>query len=552
MNRINDLLLSVSIIFLLLIFFCIGVTDLFFALNLPHFQFIFPIAAVMCIGLSWSLCKKYLMIHNSIFLISVFVSVVIFLIFEIIALSFYDISWDGQAYHLEAILKMKEGWNSIWMKLDNSLKADNIFINHYPRGDWYVSFSLYALTGKIEGVKVFNFLWFIICWFLCCSLLNRFIKLSFLLSVFVSLLAAANPVTLVQLLSNYVDGQLAMTLTLTITLCAFLYYTGNFLFALLLFFTTTIAVNLKFTAPFYVLLLAAGCVTVFVFIKNFVAVKKICLAIVAGFLFGIFVIGYSPYVSNTIEFGNPVYPIADKSQEKINSSIANALAPVSFSKMNRVQKLVASNFSKGVYSRSPKNNQLKIPGTFSEDEIMNYVRPDAEVAGMGPFFSLALLLSVIALGYIFIADRKIFFVLSIGISFILISVFITPVGWLPRYAPQFYLISVFVLIAAFSIRKRFSVIIAGVCFVVLLMNNFMIANYYFTRQAKFSSQLKTELKNISDKKKAVRVFFGRFNSNRQRFNESGIRFTEVKSIHELDSSKIYYLQGLNDQVAVEN
>lgn len=67
MNRINDLLLSVSIIFLLLIFFCIGVTDLFFALNLPHFQFIFPIAAVMCIGLSWSLCKKYLMIHNSIF-----------------------------------------------------------------------------------------------------------------------------------------------------------------------------------------------------------------------------------------------------------------------------------------------------------------------------------------------------------------------------------------------------------------------------------------------------------------------------------------------------
>ena len=68
----------------------------------------------------------------------------------------------------------------------------------------------------------------------------------------------------------------------------------------------------------------------------------------------------------------------------------------------------------------------------------------------------------------------------------------------------------------------------------------------------FSSQLKTELKNISDKKKAVRVFFGRFNSNRQRFNESGILFTEVKSIHELDSSKIYYLQGLNDQVAVEN
>lgn len=551
MRTINQIIISVACSLMFLVFYCIGFTTIFFALNISGFTIVFPVSFMLAIFTSWILCKRYLAVSNKNFVFAIGTSLLLFVLFNKIALSFYDVSWDGQAYHLEAIVKMSEGWNPFYETLNNSLKVDNIFINHYPRGAWFASFSLYALTGKIEGIKVFNYLWFIIAFGFCFVLLHQYLKFNFLISFFIGLLTVTNPVWIYQSASNYVDGQVAMALTTIIVLSGLLFYSSNNIYAILLAVIISVSVNLKFTMPFYTFILLAGAVILFFYHKNYSATKKILIATVSGFVFGIAVIGFSPYITNTIYHNNPIYPIADKSQDDINLSIENSIAPVSFKNMNRVEKLFASTFSKGVWSRTPNDNVLKIPGAFSDDELLNYARADPDMEGFGPFFSLVFLLSVFAMLFIYRGDKKIFFSLVIVIVFIMASVFLSEVGWLSRYAPQFYLVVVFILISLLLIKTAIAKYLSIACFSILLINDFAVGNFYYTRQRTYSDELGKSLKELSNKNKVVRIYFGRYESNRARFKENGIKFSEVKSLSELDATTIQFLPRLNHNVATD-
>ena len=79
----------------------------------------------------------------------------------------------------------------------------------------------------------------------------------------------------------------------------------------------------------------------------------------------------------------------------------------------------------------------------------------------------------------------------------------------------------------------------------------MVGNFYYTRQRKYTEDLEIALKELSNKNKIINVYFGRYESNRTRFHEKGINFSEVKSLNELDSATMQFLPRLNHNVATD-
>jgi len=68
--------------------------------------------------------------------------------------AFYDVSWDGQVYHQQAVLALAEGWNPFWdAPLSIAARPDNIWINHYPKAAWIAQAILFRATGSLEAAK---------------------------------------------------------------------------------------------------------------------------------------------------------------------------------------------------------------------------------------------------------------------------------------------------------------------------------------------------------------------------------------------------------------
>ncbi len=531
----NQILFSVAVLFLLLIFSNIFLVNACFVLSITPPNYIFIIAVAVTLIVSSFLLIKNFKIDWKFLLAAVVVATVTFLFSLNQSRLFIDVSWDGQAYHLEAIIKMFEGWNPVKQQLDNNAKIENIFINHYPRGGWYNSLSIFLLTGDINNTKVFNYVLFFTALAITTVTLNHFLRINFFAALFIALIAATNPVVICQSQSNYIDGSIYACILVFCSLAVMLFFSDSKAIIFLLAIIISILIDYKFTMPVYLTIFIAGGVTVFYFLKNKTAIRRIILASVFGFAIGILVNGFSPYITNTIEYDNPFYPIGDKSKPEIQNGIENSLQPASFTNMNRIEKIYQSVFSKAVWCRAPLINELKMPGTFADEERQNYTRADGEMAGFGPYFSLALLISVTLIPFLFFADRKIFFIVSITLIFILLSVFITKVGWLARYAPQFYLIGIIIPVGLMMVRKKIFFIPALICLAFYFYNNFQVYDIYFPVQKFHTGAAKGQLKSLTKRKDVIKVYFGNFESNRELFREKNINFVEVKSRTELNT-----------------
>ena len=545
----NQILFVIAVVFLLLIFLNVFIVNFFFAINLVPSSVIFYSSVFLSIVGCSIISSKYFLVNSKFILFGVLSSCAIFILAKNNSQNFYDVSWDGQAYQLEAIIKMIEGWNPIKTQLDNTIKVENIFINHYPRGTWLNSFSFYQVTENIESGKLFNYLWFVIAWCLSVVVFNHFFKINFFISFFLGLAAAANPVTIYQSSSNYVDGQIAAGILTFILLSIFIFYSNNTGSIILLSIIISLLINYKFSLPFYLVILSVGIILIFLLYKNTEAVKKFIYSSIMGFVFGVGILGFSPYITNILQFQNPIYPLADKSKTEISIGIEEAIQPASFENKNRFERLFQSTFSKSIWSQTPLNNVLKIPGTFSYDEKINYALADGSMAGLGPYFSLALLICLIMLPILYIHNKKIFFSILISISFVLGSVFISRIGWLARYAPQFYLICILVVTALFLIRKWWTFILGCFCLLLLIINDYTIAEIYFPYQKMFTLELNNQLNILQKRTDTTLVCFGPFNSNRLRFKSKNIKFREVNSISELNIDSPKYLPWLFNKVA---
>jgi hypothetical protein len=439
------------------------------------------------------------------------------------ALAFYDVSFDGQAYHQEGAYQIAQGWNPIFTHHIHPLTAfQNAILNHYPKGPWIVAASMYRLTGRIETGKFQNLLLVCAAFSLALAALAGIRKKLGAWPVAMAVLVAANPVALCQLCTFYVDGQVASLFVCLAALCLLSATEANPWLDLLRFEAAILLLEVKFTGLVYVTILFAGFLALLAWQKR--PWRKPLRQAVLAIALGTLVFGMNPYVFNVLENGHPFYPFYG-SGDLPNFSLANDTPP-DFLEANRVQNLAASLFSR---SRVwPPEANLKIPWQVDRGEWRQFQEPDVRTGGFGPLFAAALVLAGVFLGIRLGRGCAAPWLATAAILVILASVLLVHACWWARYAPQVWLVPLVALTPLGGDGEKPNWRrLSWLVLLILSVNVGGIAAVNLRANVDATREMAATLADLRSHA-PFQVTFGYFRSNRIRLQEAGIPFIEAK------------------------
>jgi len=448
-----------------------------------------------------------------------------------------DNSWDGTAYHQEAILQMVDGWPEFPDKLSASTPYRSQ-IDTYPKAMWVISASIYSATSSLEGAKLLHVVLFACAFLFLFGALLLTPRVSSGAALLIAAAAALNPVVIYQSLSFYVDGQLSSLVTALVGLALLMLAGVRRHQLLLLVALIVLTINIKQTGIAYAGILTMALLAL-IYIYRREWLQRTLIAAVIGGLLGLGVFGYSPYVTNTINHGNPVYPILGRGDVDFETG----QRPPGFDEMNGVNRLLYSTFSEPtVPINSP--SVLRIPFTMTQDNHISRFRDaDIRLSGWGVLFSGALTLSLLGLLLLFFVPGKSRRVGLILLGALAVSVLINPEAWWARFAPQWYLVALIPgALLLFGTRlpiRAFGLVIV----LVLLVNSSLVAYTYYPYQKEITAKHYDYLKLIVDLNLPITVYFGAFPSNRIRLQEAGISYQAVESTSQLGCKQPHDIFG---------
>jgi len=483
----------------------------------------FWLALAVTMVAAWLMCSRYFPARRWLALMGILaVLAAVFLLGSYCSGKFYDLSCDGQAYHQEAIIQLANGWNPFHSQ---PLRiASGIWINHYTKGPWIAAASLYLLTGHIEQGKVFNILLIASSFLLCLSALSIHYKRGAPEPVLFSALAAGNPIAVLQSPTFYLDGQLSSILIIILSLLYLIINSPDIFLAPVLLLSVIIAVNIKFTALAYILALGLPVLLYLFFVKEERPFKLIAWSLGLGLIAGVLLVGFNPYVTNAVRNGNPFYPLAGSH----TVDIMTANSPAEFQTMNRMEKLFISTFSKTEDVAGSRPTHWKWPFTVSKQEL-KAIYLDTRVAGFGPLFGGAVLLSASLLATAWPVDKKKTLAHSCLGLLIICSVLVNPEAWWARYVPQLWLLPVLCAMLGLAINGKPQRILGLAIVLVLCLNLYLVSGVYFHRQRQENAIL---IRQLAEMRAAhhVLVSFQSDQSNRVRLTEADVHFQEVGSL----------------------
>lgn len=464
---------------------------------------------------------------------------ILFMGFVYISGLFYDITYDGQVYHQEAVSKLADHWNPVHEYLTPERAHSAILLNHYAKGPWIYEGALYTATRQLEESKVFNFLLIVASFLLTLSAMQQKKRFSVKQSIIFSLLMALNPVSIYQTLSFYIDGQLASALLCLFALAYRLVTEEDKLVLYSFIMSISLVVNIKFTGVVYVVA-CIGLVGGWLWLlKNKQLYKGFMQAAVTGLFIAICVIGYNPYITNTIFYGHPFYPLYGGKQPL---DIMTSNSPIGFMEMNPLKKLYVATFSMSNNKFDTEKPILKVPFTVATEEFKPFVYgADIRIGGFGPWFSGILIIAGIIGGYMYKQKNSLYIYTAGLIVSIMITVLINPEAWWARYVPQLWLVPIIMGMVACTgdkkVMRYLGVTLVGAVIINLSMISYpyLLGNYYCTQA------FNRELEGIAEEHRPLNVYFGEFTSNYVRFQRWGIEYVEVPSdIADINIENIRY------------
>lgn len=450
----------------------------------------------------------------AIFGISIFVS-------GVIASIIFDSSFDGQWYHQYAVYNLAKGWNPIRDQIDN------IYANHYSKGPWIYAALLYKVFNRIEVGKAFNIVFILGSFFTSLAALLSLEKLKIKYAVLISLIAAFNPVSIYQSLSFYVDGQLS-SLLVTLTSLLFLFVSSKqpskaTFIAWLMLPIFVLLINIKFSGLVYsVAIIVIFALYLFVFLRKLF--PKFFISSLAAISVGILLVGYNPYITNSLHHGHPFYPLAGQGSKDI--MVTNT--PNSLLNKNRFEKIFLSTFSDSTSDQKSNNHiDLKLPFTLKREELGNFIITDPRLAGFGPLFSG---LVVLVLGTFVVAVksdvpyRNSFLV---GNTILLATVFINPECWWARYVPQLWLLPIFSMLLTQLYKDKIVKVLGNALILVALLNMGLVGAMYFKANLVSTIEMNSLLSELSRTKNEVILSQSVFISPQIRLAEHHINYKLV-------------------------
>ena len=279
-----------------------GIGCLWLMLGFQVSSFLFPLSFLVSTASTILLFKKKES-QKTIGLNIAYASI-IFLICILVSNYFYDVSFDGQWYHQDAIILLSEGWNPFHdIALINNQTSGNCapYLNHYPKASWIAGACLYKFTNNIQIAKAFNNVFILSAFFYCFYFLKKWLNLSKTSLFICSFILSFSTIAFGQSLTYYVDGQIAsLLLILIFLLIDYVKSEMSLSKLILLSFLVFYGVNIKFTSLIYILLF---CFVAFIYVllKKRPYISRFLIQQSCVFTLAIFAFGYPTYVSNTIE-----------------------------------------------------------------------------------------------------------------------------------------------------------------------------------------------------------------------------------------------------------
>jgi len=349
---------------------------------------------------------------------------------------YFDVSFDGQWYHQDAIMFLSDGWNPIWdhALVDSAVSGEKAcWMNSYPKASWVFQSGIFQLSGNVELGKSLHLISLFSFAFLLFSFLQYRVNLGFIKSLVLTLMMSISTITLGQIFSFYVDGVLFSFLGIFLLLWLEYLIFDKKVFIWLVF-SFIFLVNLKFTGLVYALVFCGIGMVFKLIIDRSISVKLI-LNLSLMVLLGVFIIGYPTYVRNTMEKGHPLFPLMGKNN--VGKEVAEVQYPKDFFTMNRFEKALKSHGSMPLFTDHDHPSVNK--PLFKYDVIkasVPYYRnhQPVEMSPFGPFEAeLWILFIPLMLLFLWRKPSWKWLLLIFGLLF---SMAIQPEFWNLRYAPQ--------------------------------------------------------------------------------------------------------------------
>jgi hypothetical protein len=237
--------------------------------------------------------------------------------------------------------------------------------------------------------------------------------------------------------------------------------------------------------------------------------------VVLTVLIGAGVFGFNPYLTNTLHRHHPFYPVLGTAQfpsltQQGKEGIERYETPKNLLGRNRLVRMAYTIF--GRPGNAPyinqKNAELMWPFTARLADLKYYYYHETRVAGFGPIFSGAILLSV-ALGvwglFQSALPRAAFALVALTI---IGSTVLSVHMWWPRYSPQIWLLAIAPAVLIFmGPSSRRAVKAAWLLVALLGANAAIVVGVRMTWETKATHTLKRQLTDLQESKAEIEISF---------------------------------------------
>ncbi|WP_313598567.1 hypothetical protein [Epilithonimonas vandammei] len=508
LKKINTSL--IGFILVLHLFISLLITNVGFVFGFPVQFFYYPLSLLLCL----------IIYKNNLPTCIVLFSLLVFSF--VISRIVFDNSYDGQYYHQETMIQLKNGWNPIY-SLSNS-RTGKFWIDNYPKGAETLSSLIYIFTDKIEEGKCINWIALFASFFMSYSVL-RLLEIKRTLKVLFAFLIAFNPVVISQVFTYYIDALVYSFFVCC--LCSMTLYLKEKKNMYLYIFIGSLVLgsSIKFTSIviFGVFIVVSLLCVIFILKQKYLFFKLFYSSCLGFFL--LILVTINPYANNLINGRHLFYPLLGKGSVEI----MYLTAPKDFvDGYNRIEKLGITLFGKTGFLDA-NDIRFKIPFSVHKSEIIKLTESDIMIGGFGVFYGGFLLLLLIVLLFNlekfknFSSTQKLLLMSIVPIFF---SVLIISDPWWVRYIPQFYLIPIIILFVLQINQVKikvlpllYSVLIINVGLFLLAIS---ISNYYKSQKFYYI------LESLKKSQRTVKIDTHQFKSTLNRLEEYNISYKEIK------------------------
>ncbi|WP_133439796.1 hypothetical protein [Chryseobacterium salivictor] len=449
-------------------------------------------------------------------IVSIVAALLVSVVSYYLAITYFDLSYDGQGYHQETIYLLKNGWNPVY----GETKAFRSWINYYQKGNEIIQSNIYLLTDKIEAGKMINVL------FIYIALVTFFIFLSTLqikhiYKWIITFIVVFNPVVFTQVFTNYLDAN--WYLTLVISLSSLLTYFSNRerLGLIIFILSSVIFCSLKLTSiPVFIVIAVFAFSYHLFFHKKKMIMPFLTVLLLSG------ICNVHPFLTNVQHGYHILHPFAGAKK----SDILNQNIPEVLLNKNRVERILVSLFSESSNgTKAILYEGLKMP--FEVNKANLYISYDTRLGGFGFLFSGIIVLTLLMfLCILFIKEEKFYKkILIIVLACIVSTIIVNPASWWARLSAQIWLLPITIIIFGLLSKKKLPKLLSQLSLFIFMLN-ILIPGYLNFNELQNNKKIMNQFVNSVGKKTIILDL-----SNKSGFQQYYLKFRERNIKYKLNN-----------------